>query len=404
MNPVKLWLRDARSAPDVRHVDVCDGLRALAIFIVGWYHIWQQSWLGPNFTLFGRYVSLDPLVRSGYMWVDVLILISGFCLYLPWARLSREDAPPDALDFSARRLMRIHPSYLLDIAVMLCVALWLGSYRSSIHLRQDLLSHLTYTHTFFYNAYYATNLGGTLWTLAIEMQFYLLFPLLARAFRKAPGITFCAMTLAALAFRAWVELSFADISMLFNQLPAFLDVFALGMLAALVHVRMARFGRGAIARVACTVAALALIPLVWKVVRMQASCGGTEAIRQGQMDHRILIASLAAAFLVLSANAGLLLRKLLSNPLTRFFSAISMQFFIWHQTLAVWLLRLRVVPSAFENPNYDGDKLWQMRYTLLCFAVAIAVAALLTYGFEKPVARALQRRWNARRGASRASS
>ena len=38
-----------------------DGLRVLMIFIVSWYHIWQQSWLRPYI---GSY-SLDYLVRSG---------------------------------------------------------------------------------------------------------------------------------------------------------------------------------------------------------------------------------------------------------------------------------------------------------------------------------------------------
>ena len=40
-----------------------DGLRVLMIFIVSWYHIWQQSWLRPEI---GSY-SLDYLVRSGYI-------------------------------------------------------------------------------------------------------------------------------------------------------------------------------------------------------------------------------------------------------------------------------------------------------------------------------------------------
>ena len=45
MNPIRGWLADARQNPDTRHVDTCDGVRALAILIVAWYHIWQQSWL-----------------------------------------------------------------------------------------------------------------------------------------------------------------------------------------------------------------------------------------------------------------------------------------------------------------------------------------------------------------------
>lgn len=92
MNLLKIWQSDARRAPDTRHVDTCDGVRAIAVLMVGWFHIWQQSWLYPEVHLFGRDISLDPFVRSGYIWVDILILISGFCLYLPWAR-ARQEGP-----------------------------------------------------------------------------------------------------------------------------------------------------------------------------------------------------------------------------------------------------------------------------------------------------------------------
>ena len=197
---------DAYAAPSDRYVDTCDGLRALAILIVGWFHIWQQSWLYPGLDLFGRHISFDPLVRSGYIWVDMMILISGFCLYLPWARMRVHGGKtPATLDFYARRLMRIHPSYLLCLAIMLGVALYTGSYHGNVaHMRLDVLSHLTYTHTFFYNSYYATRLGGSLWTLVIEMQFYLLFPIIARVFTKRPLITFSCMCGFTFLFRAWV--------------------------------------------------------------------------------------------------------------------------------------------------------------------------------------------------------
>lgn len=401
MNLIRGWLEDAKARPDTRYVDVCDGLRAAAILIVGWYHIWQQSWLGPNLVLFGRYVSFDPLVRSGYMWVDVMILISGFCLYLPWARLGADDALPGAADFYARRLIRIHPSYLLALLLVLPVSVAQGMYASGRLLAVDLLSHLTYTQTFFFTAYYASNLGGTLWTLAIEMQFYLLFPLLARAFRRAPAVTFALMMFAGVGFRMGVGARFEDVSMYFNQLPAFLDVFALGMAAAAAHVRLSRLPHGAIPRVLCTLGAVLCVPLLWRVVRAQASMPGTLAIRRGQMDHRLALAGLCTAFLLLSAHAGLLWRRLLCNPLTRFVSAVSMQFYIWHQTLAVWLVRWRVVPSALEHPNYDGDIVWQVRYTIVCWAVALGLAALLTYGFERPIARTLRKRRNVRRAGRR---
>lgn len=399
MKLIQRWMDDARAKPSLRYVETCDGLRTAAVLIVAWFHIWQQSWLYPGFSVLGREINLDPLVRSGYMWVDMMILISGFCLYLPWARMRYEGGTPGApLDFYARRLIRIHPSYLLTIAIMFAVAMATNAYQTAQHRTLDLVSHLTYTHTFFYNAYYASNLGGALWTLAIEMQFYLLFPLIARAFYRMPATTFAVMTGAALAFRGWVGANVQDVSMYFNQLPAYLDTFALGMLAAGVHAGLAQRRHGALSRLLCSALTIAMLPLLWRVVRMQAGNPSVEAIRLGQMANRLSMGLLGAGLLVFGANAGLLVRKVLGNPLTRFFSGISLQFYIWHQTIAVWLITYKVIPSAYENPNWEGDPVWQVRYTMACFAVSLLAAAAITYGFERPIARRLQSAWDARRG------
>ena len=397
MNLIRRWMADAKARPSDRYVETCDGVRAIAVLIIGWFHIWQQSWLYPGLNLFGREISLDPLVRSGYMWVDVMILISGFCLYLPWARLrAHGGSKPDTLDFYARRLMRIHPSYLLCLAIMFTVALATNAYGGNMnHLRLDVAAHLTYTHTFFYNAYYATHLGGTLWTLAIEMQFYLLFPLIARAFTRRPLITFFCMVGLTLCFRGWVSGHVADYTLYFNQLPAYLDVYACGMMAALLHVRLCEMKRGAFTRIAASAGVLLVCAALWRVVRMQASCSGTASIQLGQMDHRLMMGVLGALLLLFTAHAGWLVRHLIANPLTRFISSVSFQFYIWHQTLAVWFLQLRIIPSEYENPNYAGDHPWQLAFTALCFLGALAVSTMLTYGVEKPAARALQKRWDA---------
>ena len=400
MNPIRRWLDDARAKPGLRYVESCDGLRTMAVLIVAWFHIWQQSWLFPGLMVLGRDISLDPLVRSGYMWVDMMILISGFCLYLPWARMRYEGGEPARpLAFYARRLARIHPSYLLTIAVMFAVALATNAYVDKAHMARDLVSHLTYTHMFFYDAYYASNLGGALWTLAVEMQFYLIFPLLARAFYRMPATTFAAMVAVALGFRGWVGANVRDVSMYFNQLPAYLDTFALGMMAAGVHAHLAQKKHGVLSRILCSALTVGTLPLLWQVVRAQASCPNVEAIRLGQMNNRLAMGLLGACFLVFSANAGLVLRRILGNPITRFFSGISLQFYIWHQTIAVWLITYRVIPSEYQYPNWEDDAVWQMHYTIACFALSLLVAAAITYGFERPVARRLLRAFQAGREA-----
>ena len=172
--------------------------------------------------------------------------------------------------FYEKRLARVHPSYLLTIAVMLGVALATRAYggNRSFMLR-DVASHLTYTQMFAYDAHYATNLGGSLWTLALEMQLYLIFPLLARAFRRQPAATFAAMMGIALATRGYIAATYPDVSLYFNQLPAYLDTFALGMAAALAHVRLAGEARRGDAPL-CSAATAAALWLLWRTAKVQA--------------------------------------------------------------------------------------------------------------------------------------
>ena len=91
-----------------------DGARALFVLLVGCYHIWQQSWWTPAMTVGSWRFSFDPLLRSGYIWVDAMLLLSGFLLCLPYAEAAEGNKPsPRILPFYGRRILRIVPSYYL---------------------------------------------------------------------------------------------------------------------------------------------------------------------------------------------------------------------------------------------------------------------------------------------------
>lgn len=169
------------------------------------------------------------------------------------------------------------------------------------------------------------------------------------------------------------------------------------MAAAAVHAYLAQKKPNALTKLLCSAGSVLMLALLWQVVRRQAANPDVTAIRFGQMSNRLAMGLLGGSLLVLSANAGLVFRSVLANPVTRFISSVSLQFYIWHQTIAVWLLKYRVIPSEYENPNWEGDERWQLMYTIACFGVSLLAAAVLTYGFERPVARALQRRYDARK-------
>lgn len=369
-----------------------DGWRVLLIFVVSWYHIWQQSWLTPYI---GTY-SLDFLVRAGYMLVDGTILLSGFLLFLPYASAMREGGQtPPARDFYLRRVARIVPSYVVFTLIMLfAVALPQGLYRSGAAMAKDLLMHFTFTFTFDLATYVGTPLGAASWTLCVEMQFYLLFPLLARLVMRRPAATLLGMAAVSAYFRLWAVWHFTAYDLVVNQLVSFLDVYALGMALAMLYValkeawpRLRRPGWGT--AMATAIFFLCLITTLALLRRQAAESGGVPAIQAGQMARRLPLCLLLGGCMLSLPFAARPIRLLFGNRVTRFLSAISMNFYLLHQPLAVQLKRLRIPPSQSPTPNQAGETAWQYPYTFLCFLLSLLSAALLTYLIERPCARAI---------------
>ncbi len=380
--------------PSPRRIPELNGLRVLLVFIVSWYHIWQQSWLTPSI---GRY-SLDYLVRSGYVPVDGTILLSGFLLFLPHARSMILGEPvPETRAFYRRRIMRIVPSYWFTTLLMLfAAAIPFDLYGGNLaRLWKDLLMHLTFTQTFDYMTYIATPIGVASWTIAIEMQAYLIFPLLAKAARKNPLGTLAGMAAVTLGFRTWCLWSLHDYGMVVNQLINFLDVYAIGMGASILYVKLTvlypedrrRYVWQTVATLLCAAAVYGII----QALRAQAGSNGTEAIQAGQMVRRPLFASLLAVLTVSLPFAVRPLRFLMGNRLMGFLAMLSMNYYLMHQNIAVHLKRIGFPPSVSPTPNFDGERSWMYPYTWWCFGLSLLAALVITLLIEKPGAWLLDR-------------
>lgn len=174
-----------------------DAMRGMAALLVAYFHCRQVAWVGLH--RFHQTVgfSLEPSVVLGYLtapivWgsagVSIFFVISGYCIHRnaalrlavdPWYRL---DAPI----FWARRFARIYPVLLAALLLTLALdSISLGlppvnhkilsigpkAFLISLFSLQGLLAHP-----------YGSN--GALWTLAIEVQFYAVYPLLFAARRR----------------------------------------------------------------------------------------------------------------------------------------------------------------------------------------------------------------------------
>jgi peptidoglycan/LPS O-acetylase OafA/YrhL len=221
------------------------------------------------------------------------------------------------------------------------------------------------------------------------MQFYFLFPLLARGFRKQPLLTYTLMTATAFVFRAYAK-ALPDCSMFFNQMPAFLDVFANGFLAASIYVSFKRnLKENVYSRIFFSICLIVCAIAITTLLKAQAGEMSVSAIRQGQMSRRYQFSLLISVVIISLPQSLGGIRLLFSNKGAKFLAGISYQFYIYHQLIAVWLKKSGIPPSAYENPNVQGDYLWQIKYIIICLFAAFAVSAVITYWFEKPLSKKL---------------
>ncbi len=384
-------LTAANQAPSPTHLPALDGLRWLMVFSVACYHYWQHSWWAPRVQLAGITLKPDVWLRTGYIWVDGMLLLSGFLLFLPHAKsLVAGGHQPSFTGFYRRRFARIMPSYVLNLLVMLFfVALPQKRYSSFWQGAGDMLAHLTFIHPWFKATNLFTPLNGVLWTLGVEVQFYLIFPLVARAFWKKPLITYLGGALIAFGFRAYA-MGQADAAMLVNQLPAFMDVYMNGFVAAWAYAWLQKnLADSRVLRGLISLMTLICLLIIWQVLRAQAFESGITALRIGQMKRRFpLSLLLSLVFLGTSLGTGAV-RHLLGNRLAHFLAAISFQFYIWHQVVAMQMRRWGIPHSAGPNPQMTGDRAWQMAFVGSAMAISLILSILVTYLIERPLAKRL---------------
>ncbi|MFW0185296.1 acyltransferase family protein [Rothia sp. CCM 9418] len=141
-----------------------DGLRALAVLCVVVYHLWPG------------------VLPGGMIGVDIFFVISG---YLITALLLREGAytgKMNIIDFWVRRARRLIPSIVLLIIVIGTLTLIIG-HDAQVNLGRQIFGAFTFSSNWLYifsgNDYFtqtSPELLTNFWSLAVEEQFYILWP------------------------------------------------------------------------------------------------------------------------------------------------------------------------------------------------------------------------------------
>ncbi len=385
-----------------RHVPALDGLRGVAVVAVVAFHF------GLGFA------------RGGLLGVDIFFVLSGFLIT---SLLLDEHARRGTIalrQFWGRRARRLLPALLLVIVAVTISARWLGDTGELRPLRDDALATLAYVSNWHFAASGQDYFGQLAndspllhtWSLGIEEQFYIVWPLLALLllrFRHGEGwlrIVAVAGSLASTAWLVHLALGGTDTSRLYYGTDTRAAALLIG--ASVATLRPSRlairppavlvgnpFGlpaeigtsernRRRLTRVVAALGMLGASVLLAAVLYVH----GEDPIlyRGGFLVVALAVAAVVAA--VVGVPGSLLARALSLAPL-RLLGRISYGVYLWHWPVQLFVTRGRI--------GLDGAALFGVRVGITLVLATMSYALV-----ELPVRRHTWTTWP-RRGIALAT-
>jgi peptidoglycan/LPS O-acetylase OafA/YrhL len=339
----------ASAVPVPGRIPEIDGLRGVAIALIVVYHLWFRR------------------VSGG---VDVFLLLSGFLITWTLVRTVEKHGRVRFIGFYARVVRRIVPPALVVlIGVVVATVVWLPQTRWRETLA-DVVASALYT----VNWHLASNAVDYLasqnaaspvqhyWSLAIQGQFYLTWPLLIAAAALLAGRSAVRLrtTLGLLLGAVFVvSLGYSVHRTAVDQVYTYFDTFArlwefaLGglLVLALPYLRLPR----AVA-----------VPLGWLGLVALASCGMVFRGGNEFPGWAALWPTLAGCLLLATAGTGSRVgvdRLLRSRPLSRL-GELSFALYLWHWPVLICYLAV----TGYATPTLRGGLL------IIAASVVLSVA------------------------------
>jgi peptidoglycan/LPS O-acetylase OafA/YrhL len=336
-----------------------DGLRALAVISVIVNHI------SPD------------ILPAGYLGVDIFFVISGFVITRSLAARPQKSLGDFLADFYVRRIKRIMPALIVVVVVgSFAISLFDPSPRVTLHTGIAALFGLSNIQLHRASMdYFATSSAFNIflhtWSLGVEEQFYLLFPLLCwfgglgRGHAKAPKFLLLATAvLSAASLMGFVLLYPVAQSTAYFEMPTRFWELGAGCLLAMVS-RETNKDERKLPVILSSLIALALVGTLFAPIQFTVAATFSAVV--------------LAAALIATLQRGSPAHRLFTHPYAVFVGLISYSLYLWHW-IVICLGRWTIGISWWSIPGLIG----------LMFALAI-----LSYRYvEAPFRR---RTWSTRR-------
>ena len=358
------------TTPRSVYLPAIDGLRAFAVAAVLLFH--------------------SDHLSGGFLGVDTFFVLSGFLITRQMLQEVDKTGRISLRDFWSRRARRLLPALLLLIAIATAVATGWGTAGERLKIRNDAPWALGFAlnwHHVSASADYWASLSAPsplthLWSLAVEEQFYLVWPLVVvaliwRRTNRERSVLTGSIVGAALSFALMAAVySPTNSTRAYEGTDTRIGALLIGALCATTIVTaradriVARLGRG----VGVAVVAPVLV-LAWMWLRVDGR--DSWLYHGGFLLHAVLVALL---LLAVSSQAGSnWLQQLLRQRPIRWIGQLSYGLYLWHWPIYIAL-----------NADRTGLSRWPL--TFMRLATTLAASTLSYYLVERPIRYGLQRR------------
>lgn len=366
------------------------GLRAIAVLAVVVFHI--NPWA----------------LGGGFIGVDMFFVISGYLITgIIWRDLSNGSF--SLTDFYVRRVRRLFPALFAMAGTCILLAYLIFLPEEIISFGKSLIASIFYVSNFFFYSqtdYFASDLELSpllhTWSLSVEEQFYLFFPLLLLfVYRKfAAKVIAILVALAVLSLVVSQALLSIDMSLAFFSSPTRFFQFLAGSIIAIAP----NYSGAKPLKECLNIIGLVIIFGCLFIIDSKTPFPGVNA----------LYPTIATAMIIFAGQTrGLLTSRLLSVWPAQFFGKISYSMYLWHWPLIVFYkIQYTAAPDKFEKigllvasivlgylswrfiestMRYKAGRTTQLRpiYTSLAFSVLISA-----FGFYFAVSDGLKFRFS----------
>jgi peptidoglycan/LPS O-acetylase OafA/YrhL len=369
-NSFSRWLlaRLSRETSSGRFIPEMDGLRFVAIAMVVLFHLngyLTAKAVSPQYAFTAPSDWLAQVALVGFRGVELFFVISGFILGLPFAAHYIAGAPQVSLSkYYLRRVTRLEPPYFVTIFVLLLLAIAIQR-KAVAALLPHLIASLCYMHNLIY-ARPSTALGVA-WSLEIEVQFYLLVPVLTLLFAvKRRWLRRCLLLAAMTGSLAAQTLYLPDHPRLALSILAYMQYFLAGFMLA--DIFLVEWEQSPRLSMRWDFAALAAWPVMFAVLR--------SATLSHWIFPYLLLVLYCAAF------RGTWTNRLFSHP---WITAIG------GMCYSIYLIHYEVISAVarFTKPVSEGTPYWihlLVQFVMVGSAV-VFICGLYFVLLEKPCMR-----------------